>query len=108
MISIDKVISTNSKSIRTIEGQLTLGFLNESLYENPIHLIILWCGREMFYNPYNISKDEIHIIRKYLGMSGPYGSIFDKYMLDIIHTYYLGDAQDIMLPQFKDLSFIII
>ena len=55
---INKVISPNYKVIITTEGQLTLYVIKESIDDisNAFNDIIV--GKECFWNPYNISKDE--------------------------------------------------
>ena len=52
----------NTKVIRTQKGYLTLDVLKESMYKNPICLIISWWEIDMFYNTYTISKDAVMAI----------------------------------------------
>ena len=42
MIIIDNVISPTEKFTKTTEIQLTFDFIKESLYENPMRLMVLW------------------------------------------------------------------
>ena len=67
MISIDEVISQNSTLVITEEGKITYYVIKESLYENTMHLMLSWLERNVFYNTYSISNDEIHTIRNYFG-----------------------------------------
>ena len=70
------VISKNEKLIKTTEGELSFDVINESVYENNMHLILSWWERNKFYDTYSITKDEMHIIRSSSGESGSYGLSF--------------------------------
>ena len=76
MIIIDNVISPNVKVIITTEGQLIFDFIKEYIYDNPMHLMVLWWERNGFNTPYYVSKVEIHIIRTEFVNSVSYGSRF--------------------------------
>ena len=76
MLMIDNVISPNKKVTKTTEEELNFFVIKEYIYEDPIHLMLSWRQRNIYYNNYYIPKDEIQIIRINYGESGSYGSIF--------------------------------
>ena len=72
MLIIDKVILPDEKAIKTTDGELTFDIIKEPLYQNSMHLMLSWCEKNMFYNPYPISKHEINITVTAFGKSGSY------------------------------------
>ena len=45
MLMIDNVISPNEKVTKTTEGELIFNVIKESLFDNPMHLMLFWWER---------------------------------------------------------------
>ena len=88
MLIIDNVMLPNSKLIVTTEGQLTLYFIKEYMYQNSMYLMLSWWQSNLFYIKYSILKDEINIIITDFGNSESYGSIF--WARCMVHNTYTG------------------
>ena len=67
-----RLFHQSKKAIKITEVEPTFGVINESLYANHMHLMLLWWETNKFYNTYYISNDEIHIIRSVFLWSGSY------------------------------------
>ena len=87
IIGIDNFILPNAKVIKAILWQFTFDLIKEYLYVKPIHSTVSWWDMSSYYNPYDVSKDAIYIIRKVFGVSGSYGSILKARC--IVHNIYI-------------------